>query len=83
MDGQETKDGKNSAQWEHTIYIGKEGAEILTLKGREKFYLDACKAIEEKNTHVNQLSKQFDDGFLRIEEDRSEELSIFSIKDLK
>ena len=25
----EIKDGKNSAQWEHTIYVNKDGAEIL------------------------------------------------------
>jgi len=35
----ETKDGKNSAQWEHTIYIGKEGAEILTLRNEEKNFI--------------------------------------------
>ena len=32
----ETKDGKNSAQWEHTIYVNKDGAEILTQRSEEK-----------------------------------------------
>jgi methionyl aminopeptidase len=31
----ETKDGRNSAQWEHTIYVNKDGAEILTLRSEE------------------------------------------------
>ena len=31
----ETRDGKNSAQWEHTIYVGNDGAEILTLRSEE------------------------------------------------
>ena len=31
----ETRDGKNSAQWEHTIYVSNEGAEILTLRSEE------------------------------------------------
>ena len=31
----ETRDGKNSAQWEHTIYVSNEGAEILTLRNEE------------------------------------------------
>ena len=32
----ETKDGKNSAQWEHTIYVNKNGAEILTQREEER-----------------------------------------------
>ena len=32
----ETKDGKNSAQWEHTIYVNKDGAEILTQRAEER-----------------------------------------------
>ena len=32
----ETKDGKNSAQWEHTIYVNEDGAEILTQRSEEK-----------------------------------------------
>ena len=32
----ETKDGKNSAQWEHTIYVNKNGAEILTQRAEER-----------------------------------------------
>ena len=32
----ETKDGKNSAQWEHTIYVNKDGAEILTQRSEER-----------------------------------------------
>ena len=32
----ETRDGKNSAQWEHTIYVHKDGAEILTQRAEEK-----------------------------------------------
>ena len=31
----ETQDGRNSAQWEHTIYVNKDGAEILTLRSEE------------------------------------------------
>ena len=31
----ETRDGKNSAQWEHTIYVSNDGAEILTLRSEE------------------------------------------------
>ena len=32
----ETHDGKNSAQWEHTIYVNKDGAEILTQRAEER-----------------------------------------------
>ena len=32
----ETSDGKNSAQWEHTIYVNKDGAEILTQRAEER-----------------------------------------------
>ena len=32
----ETRDGKNSAQWEHTIYVNKNGAEILTQRAEER-----------------------------------------------
>ena len=32
----ETHDGKNSAQWEHTIYVNKDGAEILTRRAEER-----------------------------------------------
>ena len=32
----ETRDGRNSAQWEHTIYVNKDGAEILTLRSEEE-----------------------------------------------
>ena len=32
----ETQDGRNSAQWEHTIYVNKDGAEILTLRKEER-----------------------------------------------
>ena len=31
----ETVDGRNSAQWEHTIYVNNNGAEILTLRTEE------------------------------------------------
>ena len=31
----ETQDGRNSAQWEHTIYVNTDGAEILTLRSEE------------------------------------------------
>ncbi len=31
----ETRDGRNSAQWEHTIYVNSQGAEILTLRKEE------------------------------------------------
>ena len=31
-----TKDNKNSAQWEHTIVVTKDGCEILTLREEEK-----------------------------------------------
>lgn len=33
----ETKDGRNSAQWEHTILVTKEGSEILTKRSDENF----------------------------------------------
>ena len=33
----ETKDGRNSAQWEHTILVTKEGPEILTKRSDENF----------------------------------------------
>ena len=32
----ETQDGRNSAQWEHTIYVNKNGAEILTQRKEEQ-----------------------------------------------
>ena len=31
----ETKDGRNSAQWEHTIYVNGDGAEVLTQRNEE------------------------------------------------
>ena len=31
----ETKDGRNSAQWEHTISVTKDGYEILTKRSDE------------------------------------------------
>jgi methionyl aminopeptidase len=31
----ETKDGRNSAQWEHTIAVTSSGSEILTLRKDE------------------------------------------------
>ena len=33
----ETVDGRNSAQWEHTIYVNNDGAEILTLRTEESY----------------------------------------------
>ena len=33
----ETKDGRNSAQWEHTILVTKEGSEVLTKRCDENF----------------------------------------------
>ena len=33
----ETKDGRNSAQWEHTILVTKEGTEVLTKRSDENF----------------------------------------------
>ena len=33
----ETKDGRNSAQWEHTILVTKEGPEVLTKRSDENF----------------------------------------------
>jgi len=33
----ETKDGRNSAQWEHTILVTKEGSEVLTKRNDENF----------------------------------------------
>ena len=33
----ETKDGRNSAQWEHTILVTKEGSEVLTKRSDENF----------------------------------------------
>lgn len=30
-----TGDGKNSAQWEHTILVTKDGCEVLTLRSDE------------------------------------------------
>ena len=31
----ETKDGKNSAQWEHTLAVTTAGCEVLTLRKEE------------------------------------------------
>ena len=31
----ETKDGRNSAQWEHTLAVVEDGVEILTLRAEE------------------------------------------------
>ena len=31
----ETKDGRNSAQWEHTLAVTAEGVEILTKRSEE------------------------------------------------
>ena len=31
----ETKDGKNSAQWEHTLLVTKRGCEVLTKRKEE------------------------------------------------
>jgi len=31
----ETRDGRNSAQWEHTIAVTKDGSEILTKRNEE------------------------------------------------
>jgi methionyl aminopeptidase len=31
----ETQDGRNSAQWEHTIYVNGDGAEVLTQRNEE------------------------------------------------
>jgi len=33
----ETRDGRNSAQWEHTLAVTKEGCEVLTKRIEEKF----------------------------------------------
>ena len=33
----ETKDGRNSAQWEHTILVTKKGSEVLTKRSDENF----------------------------------------------
>ena len=33
----ETRDGRNSAQWEHTLAVTKEGCEVLTKRVEEKF----------------------------------------------
>jgi len=33
----ETIDGKLSAQWEHTILVTKDGAEVLTKREEESF----------------------------------------------
>jgi len=33
----ETKDGKNSAQWEHTLAVTETGCEVLTLRKEENF----------------------------------------------
>ncbi|MFL2698110.1 MAG: type I methionyl aminopeptidase [Gammaproteobacteria bacterium] len=33
----ETKDGKNSAQWEHTLAVTSEGCEVLTKRSEETF----------------------------------------------
>ena len=34
----ETKDGRNSAQWEHTIAITSNGCDVLTKRDEERFY---------------------------------------------
>lgn len=33
----ETKDGRNSAQWEHTIAVTEQGFEVLTQRSEENF----------------------------------------------
>jgi methionyl aminopeptidase len=33
----ETKDGRLSAQWEHTLVVTKTGVEVLTARGEESF----------------------------------------------
>jgi methionyl aminopeptidase len=33
----ETKDGRNSAQWEHTIAITSNGCDVLTKRDEERF----------------------------------------------
>ena len=33
----ETKDGRLSAQWEHTLLVTKTGVEVLTARGEESF----------------------------------------------
>lgn len=40
-----TKDGKLSAQWEHTIAVTDTGCEILTLREEEKPFLDSLLAL--------------------------------------
>lgn len=32
-----TSDGKNSAQWEHTLLVTEKGVEVLTLREEEDF----------------------------------------------
>ena len=33
----ETQDGRNSAQWEHTLTVTKTGCEVLTKRTEENF----------------------------------------------
>ena len=33
----ETQDGRNSAQWEHTLSVTKTGCEVLTRRKEERF----------------------------------------------
>ena len=33
----ETKDGRNSAQWEHTLAVTSDGVEVLTARKDESF----------------------------------------------
>ena len=33
----ETKDGRNSAQWEHTLTVTATGSEVLTARSEENF----------------------------------------------
>ena len=33
----ETQDGRNSAQWEHTLAVTEDGCEVLTKRKEERF----------------------------------------------
>ena len=42
-----TRDGGDSAQWEHTVVVGEEGCEILTLREGEEWPIRIARMLEE------------------------------------
>ena len=75
----ETRDGRNSAQWEHTIYVNKDGAEILTLRKEESTTAQMLEDfIKQKESDNKDLSKQFE-NWLYKDRGRQIRLSLIHI----